>query len=125
VFLVDKELKRAIQNKTVIITVEDDLCPPFDPTIQIGPSSIDLRLGRVFRKYKKEVKQIDIDQKGETEIFEVALGKEFVIQPGDFFLGVTVERIELPANMIGIISIKSSIARLGISVVGLSSLLCK
>lgn len=43
--------------------------------------------------------------------------KELVINPGEFFLGVTAETIFLPSNMVGIISARSSIARLGLSVV--------
>lgn len=116
-FLVDRELKKVLQEDSVRISVDEDTCPPFDPLTQIGPSSIDLRLGRVFRKYKQQVGEIDLTQKDETELIEVPPDKEFVIGPGEFFLGVTVETIHLPTNIAGIISSRSSIARLGLSVV--------
>lgn len=115
-FIVDRELKKVLQEGIVRISVDEDVYPPFDPSTQIGPGSIDLRLGQVVRKYKQQINEIDLTQKDETEIIEIPLDKEFIIRPGELFLGVTVEIIFLPANMLGIISPRSSIARLGLSV---------
>jgi len=115
-FLVDGEIKDALR-QDLKITVEEDLFPPFNPLAQIGASTIDLRLGRIIRKYKQQISEIDLDHKDETEIIEIPLDKDIIIHPGEFFMCLTVEVISLPANMAGIISPRSSIARMGLSVV--------
>lgn len=115
-FIVDKDLKELIDQDILQIIVDDEN-PPFNSLVQIGASSIDLRLSRVFRKYKPEGKAIDLTQEEEMEIIELPLDGEFIIQPGDFLLGLTVEVIKLPANISGFIAARSSIARLGLSVV--------
>ena len=115
-FIVDKELKVLIdQGELQIIVGNDD--PPFDPLEQIGASTIDFRLSRVFRKYKPEVNTIDLTQVEETEIIELPLDGRLLIQPGELILGLTVEIIKLPPNISGFIAARSSIARLGLSVV--------
>ncbi|HEY0757355.1 MAG TPA: hypothetical protein VGD98_25605 [Ktedonobacteraceae bacterium] len=58
--IIDKDLKELIAKKTLLIKVGDEN-PPFNPIKQIGPSSIDLRLGRVFRKYKPKSDEQIID----------------------------------------------------------------
>ena len=114
-FIVDKGLKKLIDQDILQITVDDEY-PPFDPSKQIGPSTIDLRLSRIFRRYKPEVDTIDLTQEKETEIIELALDGELAIQPGELILGLTVEIIRLPANISGLTAARSSIARLGLSV---------
>jgi deoxycytidine triphosphate deaminase len=115
-FIVDKDLKKLIDQNELQIIVDDEN-PPFNPLVQIGASSIDLRLSRVFRKYKPEVNAIDLTQEEEMVIIELPLDGELIIQPGEFLLGLTVEVIRLPANISGFIAARSSIARLGLSVV--------
>src|SRR5581483_5443450 len=115
-FLVDTDLKKRIDEGMIIVDNEN---PPFDPLKQIGASTIDLRLGRVFRKYKpkSEVEIIDLTQEEETVIIEVPLDGELILQPGELCLGLTVEVLKLPTNISGFIATRSSIARLGLSVV--------
>lgn len=115
-FIVDKDLKELIDQGELQIIVEDEN-PPFDPLEQIGANTIDLRLSRVFRKYKPEVNTIDLTQVEETVIIELPLDGELIIQPGELILGLTVEIIKLPTNISGFIAARSSIARLGLSVV--------
>jgi len=122
-FLVDRDIKKLMAQDALQISVGEDY-PPFNPLEQIGASTVDFRLGRVFRKYRSEVCTIDLTQdsieriqREETEIIEVPLDGELVIHPGEFLLGLTVEEIRLPANISGLIATRSSIARLGLSVV--------
>ena len=115
-FIVDKDLKNLIDQDVLQITVDNEN-PPFNPLEQIGASSIDLRLSRVFRKYKPGGNTVDLVQEEETEIIKLPLDGELTIQPGEFLLGLTVEIIKLPANISGFIAARSSIARLGLSVV--------
>lgn len=115
-FIVDKDIEELINKGELQIIVGNE-DPPFNPSEQIGASTIDLRLSRVFRKYKPEVDTIDLSQVEETVIIELPIDGELIIQPGELILGLTVEIIRLPANISGLIAARSSIARLGLSVV--------
>src|SRR5215813_5766317 len=99
-FIVDKDLKKLIDQNVLQITVDNE-SPPFSPLEQIGASSIDLRLGRVFRRYKPGV---DLAHEEDIEIIELSLDEEHIMEPGEFLLGLTVEKITLPANISGIIA---------------------
>jgi deoxycytidine triphosphate deaminase len=127
--IVDKDIKELLNKKELVINVGEEN-PPFNPEEQIGPSSIDLRLGRVFRKYTSRTDIIDLTQimadlteqetnltEEETDVFELALDEEYVIQPGETLLALTVETITVPAYISGFIAVRSSVARSGLSVV--------
>lgn len=43
------------------------------------------------------------------------VGGGYLLRPGDFILGATLERVEIPNNVVGRIEGKSSLARLGIT----------
>jgi dCTP deaminase len=84
----------------------------------IGPCSVDLRLDNVFRVYHPGP-PVDLQaQKPLTESTKlVNTAKEpFMILPGQFILGQTVERIALSSTYAGFLEGRSSIARLGIIV---------
>ena len=89
---------------------------PFDPSL-IQPSSIDVRLDRVFRVFNNSrYTHIDPAQQQDelTELVEVADGDPFVLHPGEFVLGATLERLELPDDLAGRLEGKSSLGRLGL-----------
>ena len=91
---------------------------PLDVTA-IQPSSIDLRLGAVFRVFVNQTEtHIDPrqDQPDLTKRVEVPAGSNFVLHPGEFVLGGTVETIEMPDDLVGRIEGKSSLGRLGLMV---------
>lgn len=70
----------------------------------INPASIDLALG-------EEIRDVDgnlIDKLGKND--------EFVIKPNQFVLAHTLERINMPINLLGIVKGKSSLARKGLIV---------
>jgi dCTP deaminase len=87
---------------------------PFDPQL-VQPNSLDIRLGGHFAWYKEGDDLIDPFIK---ESIAASTGEMYansiVLQPGKFILGETLERIELPDNIVATIEGKSSIARLGI-----------
>src|SRR5437588_12914193 len=97
-YFADTDIKKLIDQSELQIIVDDE-SPPFNPLEQIGASTIDLRLSRVFRKYKPGVNTIDLTREVETEIIELPLDGELIIQLGEFILGLTVEIIRLPANI--------------------------
>ncbi|CAG4934157.1 dCTP deaminase [Acidithrix sp. C25] len=83
----------------------------------IQPSSIDLRVDRFFRIFRNHVaKVIDprVEQKDLTEVIEVDLDGLFILHPGEFVLGSTLERIGIPDNLVGRLEGKSSLGRLGL-----------
>ncbi len=91
---------------------------PFDDGA-VQPSSIDLRLGTVFRVFLNRTDtHIDprVDQGALTE--EVAVGHDepFVLHPGEFVLGGTIEEVQMPDDLVGRIEGKSSLGRLGLMV---------
>lgn len=91
---------------------------PFEPAF-IQPASIDLRLGNDFRVFRNST-HVAIDpqvhQPDLTEEIIVADDGAFVLHPGQFALGTTLERIALPVDVLGKLEGKSSLGRLGLMI---------
>ncbi|MEM0143059.1 MAG: dCTP deaminase [Candidatus Parvarchaeum sp.] len=85
---------------------------------QIGPGSIDLRLGSVFRVFKKVNKIVNVDDftdyKGLTEEIKIKDGESLLIQPGELVHAITVEKVVLPDDISARIDGRSRFARLGL-----------
>jgi dCTP deaminase len=91
---------------------------PWDERM-VQPASVDLRLGnsfRVFHNYRITAIDLREPPTGLTERFEVSDDKPFVIHPGEFCLGSTLERVELPDDVVARVEGKSSLGRLGLIV---------
>ncbi len=91
---------------------------PWDETM-VQPASVDLRLGDTFRVFHNHrVATIDLREppRGLTEQVKVTDDLPFVIHPGEFCLGSTAERVELPDDIVARIEGKSSLGRLGLIV---------
>lgn len=113
--IIDKDIRKLIRERQIVIqSIEPTM--PFDPSSQIGPGSIDLRLNNTIRKYKAEVKEIDLSLAVDTELIEVPPDAEILIHPNEIVLATTLEIVILPANMGGLITGRSSVARLGLLV---------
>lgn len=111
--LSDRDIKKAIKEKRIIIV------PALDFKTQLGSNSIDLRLGNVFRIFDhSKYAYVDPFKKniGEEITREIRKKKNepFIIQPGEFVLGSTIEYIEVPNDLVGSLEGRSSIGRLGI-----------
>ena len=113
--IVDRDLRRLIQDRQLFIQSIDPE-RPFDSSTQIGPGSIDLRLSNNIRKYKRKVNIIDLALAGDTEPVEIPPNGEIIIQPNEIILATTMEIVILPSNIAGLITGRSSIARLGLLV---------
>ncbi|MHC1626334.1 MAG: dCTP deaminase [Methanoculleaceae archaeon] len=88
---------------------------PFNPEL-IQPNSLDIRLGDHFVWYNAGDDVIDpYDRDSISSGVHETSADSFDLAPGMFMLGETLERIELPANIVATIEGKSSIARLGIA----------
>ncbi len=113
--LSDHDIKDAIAAGQIKIT------PAADLKTQLGTCSLDLRLGDTFRVFDhSKHPYIDPSKKDYTsEITKkvvVKKGEDFIMQPGDFVLAVTLERVKIPKNMMGRLEGRSSLGRLGIVV---------
>lgn len=89
---------------------------PFDEQM-VQPSSIDLRVDQQFRVFHNaRYPYIDVRKPMEdlTELVEVADGEPFILHPGEFVLGSTLEKVTLPNDIVGRIEGKSSLGRLGL-----------
>lgn len=91
---------------------------PYDPAL-IQPSSLDVRLGTQFQvRRNNHATHIDpLDPPaGLTEHLTIANGDTFVLHPGEFALGHTVETVRLPADLVATVNGKSSLGRHGLLV---------
>jgi dCTP deaminase len=103
-------------------TIRDELArgrigiDPFDESL-LQPSSVDVRVDRYFRVFHNaRYPFIDVKQPQEelTELVEVEGETPFILHPGEFVLGSTLERITLPDDVVARLDGKSSLGRLGL-----------
>jgi dCTP deaminase len=85
----------------------------------IQPASVDLRLDSVFRVFRTTSRPyVDVAQDVDdlTELVEISPKEPFVIHPGSFCLGSTLETITIPNDIVARVDGKSSLGRLGLLV---------
>jgi dCTP deaminase len=90
-----------------------------DPFVSemVQPSSVDVRLDSLFRVFDNtKYTHIDpaLQQDELTSLVEPAAGEPFVLHPGEFVLGSTLEVCTLPDDLAGRLEGKSSLGRLGL-----------
>ncbi len=92
---------------------------PLDESL-IQPSSVDVRISNLFRVFRNHTRGV-IDVKDDltelTELVEIDAadtGASFMLHPGEFVLGSTLERIGVPDDLVGRVEGKSSLGRLGL-----------
>jgi dCTP deaminase len=113
--LSDRDIKKALKTGDLKIT------PAPDFKIQLGACSIDLRLGNSFRIFdhgkNAYIDPTKKDYSNEiTRELKVKKGERFIMQPGDFVLAVTMEKIKICPKLLGRLEGRSSLGRLGIVV---------
>lgn len=102
--LSDTRILEEIEKKTIIIN-------PYNRE-KLGSNSYDVHLGKYLAIYKDEI--LDAKKHNEIEHFEI-LEEGFVLQPGQLYLGVTLEYTETHAH-VPFLEGKSSTGRLGIDI---------
>ncbi len=89
---------------------------PYDEKL-VQPSSVDGRLDNLFRVFNN-TRYTHIDparQQDElTTLVQAVEGEPFVLHPGEFVLGSTLEQCTLPDDLAGRLEGKSSLGRLGL-----------
>jgi dCTP deaminase len=109
VVLSDRSIRAEIEAGRIVID-------PFDPEL-VQPSSVDVRVDRRFRVFHNaRYPYIDVRQPMEelTELVEPDDGQPFILHPGEFVLGQTLERVTLPDDVVARLEGKSSLGRLGL-----------
>ena len=81
----------------------------------IGPGSVDLTLGNDFWAYNKK-RRIEVSENTNYLDYTVRKKGNIALNPGEFVIGITQEKITLPDNICGLLSGRSRFARLGILV---------
>ena len=107
--LSDRSLREQIAAGRIIIE-------PFDDAL-VQPSSVDVRISnlfRVFRNHTAGVIDVKVDTRDMTELVEIPLDGVFMLHPGEFVLGSTLERVAVPDDLVARIEGKSSLGRLGL-----------
>jgi dCTP deaminase len=107
--LSDRTIREQIEAGRIVID-------PFDPSC-LQPSSIDLHVDSEFRVFaNSRYAFIDVKQEmpGLTELIEVKPDEPFILHPGEFVLGSTLERVSLPNDLVARLEGKSSLGRLGL-----------
>jgi len=107
--LSDRSIREEIAAGRVVIDPFDDGC--------VQPSSVDLHVDAAFRVFQNNrYPFIDVmkPQPDLTELVEVKEGDPFILHPGEFVLGSTLERVALPDDLVARLEGKSSLGRLGL-----------
>lgn len=107
--LSDGDIKREIKAKHIRVT-------PFDPSC-VQPASYDVKLGnsvRIFKNLTKPFLDIKDNPEDIMELVKIKKGEPFIVHPGEFVLGTTVEKIYIPNDIIARLDGKSSLGRIGI-----------
>ena len=113
--LSDTDLLERLGEGDLVVDPIDDI------DTQVQPASIDMRLGSEFLEFQRtnipcihpnRAEEVD-DYVRETYVEE---GEEFILHPGDFVLGTTKERVEIPADLVATVEGRSSLGRLAVVV---------
>ena len=118
--LCDTDIEQYLDDGVITISPRPD-------NSKINGATIDLRLGnsfRVFREYSapyidvsgpREEVTAQLDRVMSDEII-IGDSEPFFLHPGELALATTMESVKLPANIIGWLDGRSSLARLGLMV---------
>ncbi len=93
--LSDRTIREEIEAGRIVID-------PFDPAC-VQPSSVDLHVDSQFRVFaNSRYPYIDVKQEmpSLTEVVKVEDGDPFILHPGEFVLGSTLERVAIPDDIV-------------------------
>jgi dCTP deaminase len=109
VVLSDRSIRQEVEDGRIVID-------PYEERL-VQPSSVDVRVDRRFRVFRNSLyPYIDVRQPMDdlTAPVEVEGDTPFILHPGEFVLGQTLERVTLPDDLVARLEGKSSLGRLGL-----------
>jgi dCTP deaminase len=111
--LSDRDIKKFIKEGKIKIEPQ----PSFKE--QLGPCSLDLHLGNIFKVFKpSQYPYLDprreINFEEIMEEVKIDNGAPFILQPNDFVLTTTKEELQLSNDIMARLDGRSSLARLGV-----------
>jgi deoxycytidine triphosphate deaminase len=124
VYLTDRELQARLPE----FQFESEFAEhPFDSDVQIGPCSVDLRLGSAYwkpRRGRLRTRVVDLEKTRLMELrphrgwrrFGLRADEKLTLRPREMVLARVAERFRMPSDCAGSIEGRSSYARLGLSV---------
>ena len=107
--LSDRSIRSEIEAGRIVIE-------PYDAEL-VQPSSVDVRVDGRFRVFhNSRYPYIDVRQPMDdlTELVEKDGDEPFILHPGEFVLGQTLEQVTLPDDLVARLEGKSSLGRLGL-----------
>ncbi|CAA9577241.1 MAG: Deoxycytidine triphosphate deaminase (dUMP-forming) [uncultured Thermomicrobiales bacterium] len=107
--LSDGTIRRLLADSRLVIDPLEDS--------QIQPASVDIRLGSTFLAFRRHTSEcIDPREMNDAlmEPMTVDNDRPFILHPGEFVLGTTLERLTLPNDIVARVEGKSSLGRLGL-----------
>ena len=107
--LSDWDIRVYIEKKLLVIN------PLFEDTVR--ENGVDLRFGYRFCRFKGNNALIDTKIMNVPDVLEcvdVSKDQGFVIKPYEHVLTTTLEWVELPHDLVGLVNLRSSFARAGI-----------
>ena len=107
--LSDRAISDAMVNDGLVID-------PFDVNL-LQPASLDIRLSPTILRYDPPMRISDSIDPYITKVLmsTFKIHDHYLLEPKEFVLGSSVERIEMPSSLVGRIEGKSSLGRLGYS----------
>lgn len=119
--LSDADIKRRLVDGDLVIE------PIEDEELQLQPASVDVRLDNEFLKFDPQnvtsVNPLTDEPEEHMTSVEIDDDETFVVHPGDFVLGSTVEWVEIPNDLIGFVNGRSTLGRLAIVIHATAGLL--
>jgi dCTP deaminase len=109
VILSDRSIREALAAGRITVEPFDEAC--------LQPSSIDVKVSnmfRVFRNHSAPAIDVKADPAELTELVEVPMDGVFMLHPGEFVLGSTLERVAIGDDLVARVEGKSSLGRLGL-----------
>lgn len=109
VVLSDRDIRAALREGRLVIRPLDEAC--------VQPSSVDVHLDRrilVFRNNRRPYIDVRKPMDDLMDMEEIEGDSPFILHPGEFVLGSTVEYLEIPDDLVARLEGKSSLGRLGL-----------
>lgn len=114
--LTDVEIRALVEQGNIYVPTDNH---PIELDFQMGPASIDLRLGSEILLFDSHmVRVIDLGDKQPVHMRRVQMDEKegFVLQPNELVLGTTIEAVKVPYDLVGRVGGRSSLGRLGLTI---------